>query len=222
MYMNRTEWLQEKKRSTIDRYNTLYAPIYDENWGGEVDSSHQLFIEKFLSLCPPAGSILDAACGTGRYWPAILASGRTVFGIDQSEQMLLHAKAKHPDVRVKKLDIQEITYQDMFDGAICMDAMEFIFPEDWPLVLSNLHKAIKLNSPLYFTVEIADKADVDMAFSKGKELGLPVLYGEWAHEGGYHYYPGIEQVKKWISEVGFYLLEDAFGDEYQHFLVKRI
>jgi 2-polyprenyl-3-methyl-5-hydroxy-6-metoxy-1,4-benzoquinol methylase len=220
--MNRSEWLLQKMRLTIERYDTLYAPIYDENWGGKPDSSHQQFIEKFLNHCPPGGLILDAACGTGRYWPAILGSGRSVFGIDQSGQMLLQAKAKHPDVGVMKLDMQEMTYQETFDGAICMDAMEFVFPEDWPLVLCNLQKAIKPNCPLYFTVEIADEADVDIAFKKGKELGLPVEYGEWAHEGGYHYYPRIDQVKEWISRTGFQLFEEAFGDEYQHFLVIKI
>jgi len=221
MDMDRTAWILEKRRSTEERYDSVYASIYDENWGGELDPSHQQFIEKFLNLCPPASLILDADCGTGRYWPSILASGRTVLGIDESEQMLLRARAKHPEVEVNKLGMQEMGYQDSFDGAICMDAMEFIFPEDFPVVLSNLCRAIKHKGILYFTVELADEADVDTAFVKGKEMGLPVVYGEWAHEGGYHYYPKIKQVKEWINQVGFCLLEDAYGDDYQHFLVRK-
>ena len=114
-----------------------------------------------------------------------------------------------------------MSFENAFDGAICVDAMEFIFPEDWPLVLSRLFNAIKSKSMLYFTVEIADDAGIDTAFEKGRNMGLPVVLGEWAHEGGYHYYPKLEQVREWISQVGFYLLEDAYGDEYQHFLARK-
>jgi SAM-dependent methyltransferase len=219
--MNRSAWLQEVRRSTEERYDSVYAPIYDGNWGGEIAPSHQHFLEKFLNLCPPSSLILDAACGTGKYWPAILLSGRTVFGIDQSKQMLLHAKTKHPEVKVEKLGLQEMSFENAFLGAICMDAMEFVFPEDWPLVLNNLYRSIKPKSLLYFTVEVADETDIATAFAKGREMGLPVMCGEWAYEGGYHYYPKIGQVKEWINQAGFCLLEDTYGDEYQHFLVRK-
>jgi SAM-dependent methyltransferase len=219
--MNRSTWLRELRRSTEERYDSVYAPIYDDQWGGEIALSHQHFLEKFLDLCQPASRILDAACGTGKYWPPILSSGRTVFGIDQSKQMLLHANAKYPDVEVEKLGLQEMSYENAFHGAICIDAMEFVFPEDWLVVLNNLYRAIKHKCPLYFTVEIADETDIETDFRKGREMGLPVIYGESAHEGGYHYYPKIEIVKEWITQVGLILVEDAYGDEYQHFLVRK-
>jgi len=48
----------------------------------------------------------------------ILASDRSVVGIDQSRQMLLKAQAKHPNVQVEKLGLQEMPFIGAFDG-IC-------------------------------------------------------------------------------------------------------
>ena len=31
----------------------------------------------------------------------------------------------------------------------------------------------------------------------------------------------MEQMRDWIREANFYILEEAVGDEYQHFLVKK-
>jgi hypothetical protein len=45
------------------------------------------------------------------------------------------------------------------------------------------------------------------------------VYGEWALEGGYHYYPEIPQVKEWLSQTGFHLAAEAQGDEYLHLIV---
>jgi len=219
--MDRAAWLEEKRRSAEERYDTLWAPIYDENWGATIDPTHQQFLNRFLGLCPPQGLVLDAACGTGKYWPMILASGRTVFGTDQSQGMLAHAQGKFPAVPVEKVGLQEMRYREAFDGAICMDAMEMVFPEDWPLVLKNLYRAIRPAGYLYFTVEIAAESDIENAFVAGQQLGLPVVYGESAHENGYHYYPKIEQVKEWVRLACFRLIDETVGEEYYHFLVQK-
>jgi hypothetical protein len=102
-----------------------------------------------------------------------------------------------------------------------MDAMENVFPEDWLLVLNNFHQALKAQGYLYFTVELADEKEIENAYLAGKQLGLPVVYGEWAHESGYHYYPLIEQVKKWIQQTRFILVEEGEGDGYYHFVVRK-
>jgi len=203
------------------RMDTLFAGDYDEHWG-YIDPTHRDMLNQFLNLCPPHCTILDAACGTGKYWSIILASGRSVVGIDQSQQMLLKAQAKHPNVQVEKLGLQEMRFTGAFDGIICVDAMEFVFPEDWPLVLANFHRALKINGHLYFTVEITSEEELHSAFIAGKQQGLPLVEGELAHEGGYHYYPSIEQVRQWTQEGQFDIHAEAEEDEYYHFLVRSV
>lgn len=219
--MERREFLKEKRRLAEERMDTLFASIYDEQWGARIEPSHRHFIARFLAQCPPGCTVLDAACGTGKYWPIIQDSGRAVVGIDQSEEMLKRAQAKFPDVPVRKLGLQELADENAFDGIICMDSMENVFPEDWPVVLRNFHRALRPHGLLYFTVELADAQETQAAFEQGQQLGLPVVYGEWAHEGGYHYYPSIAQVKRWTDETRLVTLDETMGDLYHHFIVRR-
>ncbi len=202
--------------------DTLFAPIYDQNWGGYINESHRMVLDRFLNLCPPGGTILDAACGTGKYWPIVLASGRTVHGTDQSRQMLLRAQAKFPDMPAEKLGLQEMRFVEVFDGIICMDAMEVVPPEDWPLVMENFHRALKPEGYLYFTVELIDAGELQDALRAARDRGLPVVEGEWAPEDRYHYYPKIEQVRTWAQAAGFAILEEAVGDDYHHFLARKV
>jgi SAM-dependent methyltransferase len=219
--MERADWLKERRRISEERYDTLWAPVYDDDWGATVAPTHQRMYARFLETCPPGSWILEAACGTGKYWPLILDSGRVVFGLDQSQGMLDRAKAKHPDVPVAKLGLQEMRFWGAFDGASCMDAMECIFPEDWPTVLANFYRALKPGGVFYFTVELADEEGIANAYASGLEAGLPLVYGEWMEGEGYHYYPRIEQVKAWLAQANFTLIEEAVGDEYHHFLVEK-
>jgi SAM-dependent methyltransferase len=219
--MERADWLKARRRLTEERYDSLWAPIYDANWGTVIDPTHRQALTRFLALCPPHALILDAACGTGKYWPMILAAGRTPFGIDQSQGMLGCARHKFPDVHTEKLGLQEMRFREAFDGAICIDAMEFVFPEDWPLVLGNLYAAIRPGGYLHFTVEIALEQDVADAFAAGRQLGLPLVQGEWVEGEGYHYYPAVDQVREWVSRARFHLVEEAVGDDYHHFLVQK-
>jgi SAM-dependent methyltransferase len=218
--MDRTSWRAEKRRISEVRMDTLFAPTYDAGWG-DVGPTHGAMLSRFLDLCPPACTILDAACGTGKYWPLILASGRAVRGIDQSAGMLEQARRKFPDVPTRKLGLQDLDDVATVEGLICMDAMEFVFPEDWPVVLGNFHRALKPGGHLYFTVELTDKDDTAAAYRAGLAQGLPVVEGEWAHEGGYHYYPPIQQVRRWTHQAHFDLLDEAVDDVYHHFLAHQ-
>jgi cyclopropane fatty-acyl-phospholipid synthase-like methyltransferase len=135
--------------------------------------------------------------------------------------MLSRAKAQFPAVQFEKVGLQEISYRDVYDGAICMDAMEHVCPEDWPLVLSNFHQALKQGGYLYLTVEVAEEKAVRQAFNRAQQAGLPVVYGEWPDEAVYHYYPAKQRVKAWIRQAGFELLHEGEGDNYHHFMVRK-
>lgn len=218
--MNRVTWLREKGWLAEERMDALFAPDYDRHWG-HVDPTHGAMLDRFLSLLPREAPVLDAACGTGKYWGMVLGSGRSVVRTDHSRRMLLNARAKSPDVRIRKLRLQELRFEDEFDGAICVDAMENVPPEDWPTVLGNLHAALKADGLLYFTVETASEGEVEAALVAGKELGLPLVRGERAHEGGYHFYPDLPTVRDWCGGASFRLVEERSGDGYHHFLVRK-
>ena len=223
--MNRITWLKEMRRECEEKYDG-WAPLYGEKYGLYSNATHQQFIGAFLGLLPQSSTILDAACGAGRYLPFLLEKGHSIIGIDQSQGMLAGAKAKFPGVQFEKVGLQEMAYREVFDGAICLDAMENVPPEDWPLVLSNFHQALKQHGLLYFTaetIENADESEIRQAFERAQKAGLPVVYGEWPDEDVYHYHPTNQQVKEWARQAGFEVLNERNGEIwYYHLLVRKI
>jgi SAM-dependent methyltransferase len=225
--MDRITWLRDMRRDCEEQYDTRWAPLYGEKWGLYSNTTHLQFIRDFLGFLPQNSKILDAACGAGRYLPFLIEQGHSVLGIDQSKGMLANAKAKFPGVQFEKVGLQEMAYQGEFDGAICMDAMENVCPEDWPLVLNNFHKALKTYGYLYFTaetIENADENEIRQAFEKAQQAGLPVVYGEWPdNEEVYHYHPTNQQVKEWVQQTGFEIIKEGNGEIYYfHVLARKV
>ena len=216
----RRAFLDARRRAAEERYDTLHAPDYDRAWGA-VSATHARFVRRLLDLVRPGGLVLDAACGTGKYWALVLASGRQVVGVDQSAGMLEVARAKRPDVPVGRVALQELAFDEAFDAVMCVDAMEFVGPEDWPVVSRALARAARLDAPLYLTVELADPAEVRASYHAARQQGHPVVPGEDFDGVGYHHYPGRDQVERWLGDAGLELLEQGIGDGYLHLLLRR-
>jgi ubiquinone/menaquinone biosynthesis C-methylase UbiE len=219
--VDRSAWLRERRRVAEERHDTLHAATYDQQEWGAIFPAHRRFVTRLVESCPPGGRILDAACGTGKYFGMALDAGRQVVGTDQSAGMLAQARAKHPGVETHKVGLQELAADGEFDAVMCVDAMENVFPEDWPLVLANLRRALRPGGRLYLTVELADEQELERAYAEAVAAGLPVVHGEHTSPGGgYHYYPSLEQVAAWVRDAGLRRLEDGHGDDYYHLLAE--
>jgi catechol 2,3-dioxygenase-like lactoylglutathione lyase family enzyme len=96
---------------------------------------------------------------------------------------------------------------------------ENVFPEDWPLVLRNLRRAVRPGGQVYLTVETIDEWEIEEVFEEASAQGLPVVLGEHFRRGGYHYYPPIPQVTTWVNEAGLRVLDDgrSEGDGYGYY-----
>lgn len=219
--MDRRAWIAERRRLAEERFDTLYSPTYDRD-DVPITLTHERFMTLMLEQCPLGGRVLDAACGTGKYFAMILEAGCQVVGIDKSAGMLAVANAKHPEVTTEKTGLQELAFSAEFDAAICVDAMENVFPEEWPLVLANLRRAVRPGGQVYLTVETIDEREIAEVFEQAAAQGLPVVPGEHFHRGGgYHYYPQIQQVTTWVSDAGLRVIEDgrSSGDGYGYYHV---
>lgn len=223
--MDRISWLRELRSECEAKYDR-YAPLYWEQYGLYSNITHQQFIQKFLHLLPQKSKILDAACGAGRYEPFLLKKGHFITGIDQSQGMLERAKVKFPGIEFQKVGLQEMAYQEIFNGVICVDATENVCPEDWPLVLNNFNQALKPHGHLYFTaetIENTDENEIKQAYEKAKQAGLPVVYGERPDEEVYHFHPTNQKVQEWVQQAGFEILKEGNGEIwYYHILVRKI
>jgi SAM-dependent methyltransferase len=227
---DRGTWLLSLRRESEQQEDAL-SSIFDQRWG-EIEDTHRAFVERFLSMLPPGGRVLDAACGTGKYFGVVLDSGLSLVGVDHSAGHLARARAKFPQVPTEKRDLQELPYEDRFDGVMCVDAMEMVPPEDWPIVLERFRRALRPGGLLYLTVERVPEGQVRELNEEARRLSLPVVEGEvmWKEDGDdlYHHYPAMEQVRTWLADVGFAIQEDAEGPwheegyAYHHMLARLV
>ena len=221
--MDRQAWLAERRSAVVAAYEDL-APAYDEH---EYPSDLQReWVAQVLRLIPPGGTVLDAPCGTGKYFPMIAAAGHQVAGVDQSAGMLAQARARRIAFQLEQVALQDLTYAREFDAVITLDAMENIPPEDWPPVLANLHRAVRPGGVMYLTVEEVEQPQIDQAFQILSARGLPAVRGEIV-EGdvaGYHYYPGRDQAAEWLGQENLAIVDERFrrdnGWGYRHFLLR--
>jgi SAM-dependent methyltransferase len=223
--VDRRAWLLELRRRAEAHHDTAAAVDHQEQ--EPVGPTHARFVAGLIERCPPGGRILDAACGPGRYFGLVLDAGRELVGTDQSAGMLARAKARYPEVLTERVGLQELAYDAAFDAAMCIDAMENVFPEDWPPVLANLRRALRPGGHLYLTVERTDEQRLALALAEALARGLPAVHGEdTGRGGGYHYYPPLDRVASWLREAGLSMIanEHSPGDHpsysYVHLLLR--
>jgi SAM-dependent methyltransferase len=223
--VEREAWLRERRAAVESQYDAE-ASDYDAGGGDYPVPLHASFVDRLVASTPAGGRILDAPCGTGKWFAQVAAAGRRIVGIDQSAGMIAQARAKGIAESVERVGLQELAFEGEFDGVMTIDAMENVPPEDWPLVVANLRRALRPGGHLYLTVEEVDDSEIAEAFNRQTGQGMPSIRGE-AIEGdtaGYHYYPGRAQALAWLSDAGFDVVEEAFdqqdGWRYRHLLVK--
>ncbi len=240
--MDRSEWLKQMREMVESAYDHI-SPEYWVNFGFYENETQLEFLKKFLERVAKGGTILSAACGAGRYDGMLLEAGHRVVGIDQSAGMLERARERFPQAQYEKVGLQEMDFHGEFDGAICMDAMEHICPEDWPEVMKRFAAALKPGGFLYFTVELPEAGELEASYERAKAMGMPVVFGELADAipaayeqmksfsspgvpgqlaaaAFYHYYPSLEQVRAWIAQAGMTIKEEGSGSGYSHFLAQ--
>ncbi len=221
----RATWLAEVRREGQRRYDEQFSPTYDRD-DSPIGDTHRRFVHSVVSSCPPGGVVLDAPCGTGKYFAIMLGRWLSVIGCDQSPGMLAAAAAKHPDVELRRVGLQELNFDSAVDAAVCIDAMEDIPPEEWPLVLAYSAGPSGPVARIYLTVEMTDEDWLVTPYDTARARGLPVVPREDITRGdAYHHYPSLTQVRQWLSDAGLQLAEEAHSDgdhpsySYEHFLV---
>jgi ubiquinone/menaquinone biosynthesis C-methylase UbiE len=221
--VDRNEWLSER-RAAVEQNYTREASTYDTY--DPATGGHRRFVLRLIESCRPGGTLLDAACGTGPYVQMVLDAGRHVVGTDQSAGMLAEVRSKHPHIRFEQIGLQELSFDSQFDGAMCVDAMEHVPPEDWPRVLENFVRAVQPGAHVYLSLEQVEAGELDEALAASTAARLPAVHGEViaGDTGGYHYYADRDQVSRWLSEAGLELLdeeaEELDGYGYRHLFLR--
>lgn len=201
----RRAFLDERRAAATRRYDELISSPPEE-----ISPTHRACVDRLLASTPDGGLVVDAACGSGRYWPQLLAAGRRVLGVDQSAGMLGHARIRHPEVPTRALALQELStaaeLAKVADALLCVDALEQVGPEDWPRVLGGFAAVMRPGATAYLTVGLP-----------GEPLPAPVdprqVAGELFAAGGYHFYPDQDRVRGWLAGAGFVTVGQSDGED---------
>lgn len=243
--MERAAWLEHMRELSEALYDHFAARYWIDLELG-IDEMHHTYLQEFFALVGKGtlpdqpGVILSAACGAGRFDGLLMEAGYCVVGIDQSAEMLARARdhfppEQFPQLHYEKIGLQEMDFQEEFDGLICMDAMEHICPEDWPVILRNFQRALKPGGALYLTADVREESEVKACYENALAMGLPVVYGEIADEVEsayqraidfgevrdqcvYHYCPPLDQIHAWFEHVGLTIVEVSEGSDYHHII----
>jgi ubiquinone/menaquinone biosynthesis C-methylase UbiE len=113
---------------------TLAAPEYDltegyDLWSKTYDAPLRLFfieqgpMHALFATLPP-GTVLDAACGTGRHSAHLAQAGHRIIGVDRSPAMLAKARAKLPQGDFREGDLIALPVETAaVDAVVCALAL---------------------------------------------------------------------------------------------------
>ena len=218
----------DRRRMFVDRANLTAlehfkqtADLYDSRFP-EISPTHRECLEYFLFQLGPSPSVLDAACGTGLYFEALVGRVGRLLGIDQSAEMLTVARKKHPEVETRRSSLQELRGEaamaESFDGILCIDALEWILRDDWPVVLEGFSNVLRPNGYVYMTVEIPGEVEK-------RELACPLLEGaakgEIRVKHWYNHFPSGEDVSAWLDDAGFAIEFEKHCAYYRHLCLRK-
>jgi ubiquinone/menaquinone biosynthesis C-methylase UbiE len=138
--------MSERTRKAYDRW----APTYDSSPNPQVVLE---FPDVLELLAPTSGeTILDAACGTGRYTVAIAQAGAAVIGLDFSTEMLAIARRRMTTTEFHAADLTKPLpfLSHCFDAILCAQALKHI--PDLSLTMREFARVLRTGGRMVFSV----------------------------------------------------------------------
>jgi ubiquinone/menaquinone biosynthesis C-methylase UbiE len=99
-------------------------------------------------------AVLDLGCGTGEYTRALLQAGAaTVVGLDNSPDMLNHARRNAPAANFVQASMDdELPFADQsFDRIVAGLCFDYVF--DWPRLFAELFRVLRPDGEPVFSME---------------------------------------------------------------------
>jgi ubiquinone/menaquinone biosynthesis C-methylase UbiE len=102
----------------IDKTIAAYNESPDKYEASTADMTPPVEFRHFIDMVGGSGkTVLDAGCAFGRDSAMFKAEGLKPIGIDLSDGLLKRARAVHPDIVFKKMDVRSLSFSDeRFDG----------------------------------------------------------------------------------------------------------
>ncbi len=104
-------------------------------------------------------TVLDIGCGTGKIAKLLESKGYKVVGIDNSKEMIKHAKKHYPKITFKLMEAQTFKLNSKFDAIIALDSVltYLIKEDDFEKAIKNIVSHMKIGSIFYFEIGFTEK-----------------------------------------------------------------
>jgi SAM-dependent methyltransferase len=155
------------------------------------------WLDRFLSLLSPRGSILDLGCGSAepiaRYF---IEKGHKVTGVDSSATLISICKDRFADLDWLVADMRELNIARNFDGILAWDSFFHLCPEDQREMF-----------PI-FRRHVADRGG--LMFTSGPSFGEAM--GTYHGEPLYHGSLDAVEYRALLDENGFDVVSNVVED----------
>jgi SAM-dependent methyltransferase len=177
--------------------------LYEENadaWDalrGAEAGLEAAWLERFASLLPGRGRILDLGCGSGQpvaRW--LIDRGFRVVGVDSSPSMIEKCRARFHSAEWHVADLRALALGERFDGLVAWHSLFHLPPE--------------AQRPLFARFAAHAKPGAVLMFTSGWAEGIRI--GEWQGEPLYHASLDPEEYRRLLEMNGFELLDHRLRD----------
>ncbi|WCJ63216.1 class I SAM-dependent DNA methyltransferase [Agrobacterium tumefaciens] len=136
-------------REVIKLY-TDHGADFDKERGRSL--AEKTWLDRFTSLLPDGGSILDIGCGSGESIAGyFIAKGYDVTGIDASLPLIELCRRRFPENLWTVADMRELALGRRFDGLIAWHSFFHLSPEDQRLMFGIFRQHANEGAALMFT-----------------------------------------------------------------------
>lgn len=146
------------------------------------------WLERFASMLPAGGSVLDIGCGAGEPMARrLMARGCAVVGVDAAPEMIALCTAAFPRGIWRVADMRSLALSRLFDGVLAWDSLFHLTPADQRLMF-----------PIFRAHAAAGAA---LMFTSGTSLGEAI--GSYGGERLYHGSLDPEEYRALLDANGF-------------------
>ncbi len=187
--------LTDIHRRTIQIYEK-HAHAWDKHRPRVLFEQH--WLDKFISLLPAEGRVLDVGCGAGepiaKYF---IEHGFKLTGLDASTKMLEISRARYPVASWIEMDMRQLKLDVEFDGIISWDGFFHLNQEEQRQTLVLFAKHLNSNGSLLLTI----------GHKSGEVTGI--VEGEDV----YHSSLAPDEYKTILTTLGLKIIEIKLEDE---------
>ena len=129
---------------TLEYYNENARAFSDQTQNVDFTETQ----ERFLTLMPPQGKILDFGCGSGRDTKFFLERGYRVDAVDGSEE-LCRLASDYTGIPVRQMLFQDLDAAEQYDGIWACSSILHLKKEELRAVIMKMITALKSDGYIY-------------------------------------------------------------------------